>query len=134
MVTNVNVVGHASPVYKQRYVDPNSDNSLAYNYNMLLSARRSTQLVKYITSRYTGKFKFKNFLRQKIAAIGRGYVEPVKREPASAISKKKQRCGDYDCEKSRRVEITFTLKENKSAYEVMRGKRLKKNESRQRSP
>ncbi|OIQ20922.1 MAG: hypothetical protein BM556_02975 [Bacteriovorax sp. MedPE-SWde] len=111
----VNIVGHASPRYDKKYMSPISKNNQdAFNYNMELSTNRAKEIVKYIFSKEFGKFKNKNIFRQKVSAIGRSFSDPIKRSPAS--TNKDTSCGQYDCKSSRRVEIKFTLKEDKKIW------------------
>jgi chromosome segregation ATPase len=116
-INTVNIIGHASPSHRQRFVDPfDPKNRRAYNYNLDLSSDRARSIVKYIFSRSFGNFNHKGIFREKVQAIGKSFSEPVKRRPASAPTKK---CGIYDCKLSRRVEISFTLKDNKEAWETI---------------
>lgn len=117
-IQGVNIVGHASPRYQQQYISPSSDNhNEAYNYNMVLSSARAETIVMYVFSRHFGRFDNKATFRKKVAAIGRSFSEPVRRSPASKING----CGIYDCAESRRVEITFTLKENNKIWNKLEG-------------
>ena len=112
-----NVVGHASPNYKGKYVEPLSHNNLAYSYNMRLSAQRAASITNFIFGKRMGKYHYKRFLKGYTSAIGRGYTEPVRklknlkngRRPASTKSDK---CGTFDCYASQRVELSFTLKDD----------------------
>jgi len=109
----VNIVGHASPTYGKQYSSPRSvSNQEAYNYNMELSTNRAKEIVKFIFSKEFGDFSNKVMFREKVSAIGRSFSEPVLRRPSSTNTE----CGEYDCKSSRRVEIKFTLKEDKQVW------------------
>ena len=120
-INTINIIGHASPTWRQIYINPEDIlMRTAYNYNLDLSSDRARSIVKYIFSRNFGKFKYKSTLRNKVQAIGKSFSEPVKRTPAS---KKADICGkDYDCKLSRRVEISFTLKDNLDAWNKVQKK------------
>ena len=116
-INTVNIIGHASPSHRKRFVDPfNPKNRRAYNYNLDLSSDRARSIVKYIFSRNFGKFDHKGIFREKVQAIGKSFSEPIKRKPAG---KPTRSCGIYDCKLSRRVEISFTLKDNKEAWDTI---------------
>jgi flagellar motor protein MotB len=113
-INTINIVGHASPSWRQQFINPYDVNMRrAYNYNLDLSSDRARSIVKYIFSKKFGHFKYKSTLRNKVQAIGKSFSQPVKRSPAS---KKRDLCGHYDCKLSRRVEISFTLKDNLDAW------------------
>ncbi|MDA8793983.1 hypothetical protein N9N67_12105, partial [Bacteriovoracaceae bacterium] len=115
-IESFNVVGHASPTHRGRYVDPGSTNSRAYSYNMFLSAQRASSISTYIFSSRTGKFNYKSTLQRMTRSIGKGYSSPIKlkaRKGRSLASlKKKSKCKEYHCKKSQRVELSFTLKDD----------------------
>ena len=112
-IEHVNVIGHASPRYKRKFVDPNGKNSKAYNYNLDLSTSRAKSIVKYIFSKEFGAFPHKSILRDKISVVGKSYSSPIKKKNGSP---KDSTCGAYDCRLSRRVEIKFTLKDDPRFY------------------
>ncbi|OUR95343.1 hypothetical protein A9Q84_16020 [Halobacteriovorax marinus] len=111
----VNIIGHASPRYKKEFVSPNRlENEEAYIYNMELSTNRAKEIVKYIFSKDFGQFNNKSKFRQKISAIGRSFSDPISRAPSSTSH---DDCGKFDCTSSRRVEIRFTLKEDRRIWD-----------------
>ncbi|MFT6604289.1 MAG: chemotaxis protein MotB [Bacteriovoracaceae bacterium] len=115
-ISHINIIGHASPRHRQKYVDPLGNNIRAYNYNLDLSSDRARSIVKYIFGNQFDPFNFQPQFRQKVQAIGKSFSEPVLRKPSS-VSSSKSDCGKYDCKLSRRVEISFTLKDNKEVWE-----------------
>ncbi|MBL6988269.1 MAG: OmpA family protein [Bacteriovoracaceae bacterium] len=114
-ITNINIIGHASPRHQGKYVDPFDKNHQdAYNYNLDLSMRRANSIVKYIFAENFGHFPHRTELRKKVSAIGKSFSRPIDRTPASEVFKESDTfyCGNFDCKLSRRVEISFTLKDN----------------------
>jgi chromosome segregation ATPase len=105
-IENIFIVGHASPRYKGDPIDLNGPNFEAYQHNLNLSIARSISIVNFIFGEEMGEFQYRNFFRQKLFTSGKGYTSPI------ALNKdtKKNGCGIFDCRKSRRVEIFFTLK------------------------
>lgn len=111
----VNIIGHASPRYKNKYTKTTSSkNQEAYIYNMDLSTNRAKEIVKFIFSRNFGAFNNKFKFREKVSVIGRSFSNPIKRSIASVQN---EDCGEYDCSSSRRVEIRFTLKEDTKIWD-----------------
>lgn len=112
-ISSFNVVGHASPSFRGKFVSPEDHNSKAYSYNMRLSAQRASSITNYIFSNSIGEYDHKQKLQLFTKAIGQGYIKPVaapmklNRKPASTGA-----CGPYDCYSSQRVEISFTLKDD----------------------
>lgn len=115
-ISHINIIGHASPRHRQKYVDPLGNNIRAYNFNLDLSSDRARSIVKYIFGNKFNPFNFQPQFRQKVQAIGKSFSEPVLRRPSS-VKSSKINCGIYDCKLSRRVEISFTLKDNKEVWE-----------------
>ena len=113
-INHINIIGHASPRHRQKYVDPHRNNIRAYNFNLDLSSDRAREIVKFIFGKEFKGFNFRPQFRQKVQAIGKSFSEPVLRRPASKPS---NGCGKYDCKLSRRVEISFTIKDNKDVWE-----------------
>lgn len=106
-IENVFIIGHASPRHKGKPIDlENSSSDHAYKYNLDLSANRALTIAKFIFSPDMGDFSHKNLFKNKLQASGRGYTAPVLRN----VNVLENGCGVYDCARSRRVEIFFTLK------------------------
>jgi outer membrane protein OmpA-like peptidoglycan-associated protein len=112
-IDHVNVIGHASPRYKRKFINPADQNTKAYNYNLDLSTNRAKEIVKFILGQKFGEFPYKSNLRDKISVIGKSYSQPIKMSPNS---KSDPSCGIYNCSLSRRVEIKFTLKDDPRFY------------------
>ena len=106
-IISVNVTGHASPQYYQQYIDPESEDWKAYSHNLDLSLKRAQQVGYFIFSEDIGKYPYKRELRDITKISGRGYMSPILSKGESSPEK----CGPYNCRKSRRVEINFSLKD-----------------------
>tara|TARA_Y100000780_G_scaffold132772_1_gene119470 strand:- start:188429 stop:190888 length:2460 start_codon:yes stop_codon:yes gene_type:complete len=114
-IGSFNVVGHASPSFRGKYVEPDKQNSEAYSYNMRLSAQRASSIANYIFSKSIGAYPFKGELQAFAKSIGQGYIKPVMTKPKigrGLASVKEGQCGPYDCYASQRVELSFTLKDD----------------------
>ena len=116
-IKSVEIVGHASPTYQGKFVDPQSTSRQArkaLNYNMDLSYRRSKAMFNYIFDQQKMKFPYQNRMFAKAKVAGRSYLnvkppKPKGRIPASF--KRKDFCKYYDCSDSQKVAITFELTE-----------------------
>ncbi|WP_127714528.1 hypothetical protein [Halobacteriovorax sp. HLS] len=102
----VQFIGHASPIFKGKFVEPLTATKEAYDLNMDISLARSTKLFKTIFSEDFGDFPNKQELRSKVVISGKSFSEPleVKRGPAALNT---FQCGEFNCEGSQRVEILF---------------------------
>ena len=139
-IENVKIVGHASPVYGKKFIDPYDRLTGGFKYNIDLSRARAQNIAFFIVGKGIGKYRHKNTLRRKIRTEGMGYSLPVlseknvdllkrkygkgyagvyhfdpRRAPSSIKLKQTKGCGFYNCKKSRRVEITFKIKDDKKA-------------------
>lgn len=111
-INSFNVVGHASPSFRGKYVDPEDQNSKAYSYNMRLSAQRASSITNYIFSDSIGSYEHKSSLQVFTKAIGQGYIKPVPKVNVGRSLASTGTCGKFDCFSSQRVEISFTLKDD----------------------
>ena len=110
----VQFIGHSSPVYKSKFIDPLTASKEAYDVNMDVSIARARSLANIIFSEEFGFFPHKNEIRSKIVISGKSFSDPkpLMRGPASVST---IACGQYDCEGSQRVEILFEFeKEEKN--------------------
>jgi chromosome segregation ATPase len=105
-ILRINIEGHASPTFKRQFVDPDQASAKAYNYNLSLSGKRASQLVEYIFGESFTPFAYQNHMRKITNFVGYSFSRPIKSEKVSLA------CGIYDCKKSRRVVISFTLNNN----------------------
>ena len=120
-IAAVTVTGFASPRYRKKYIDPNSDDMEAYDYNMELSLKRAKKISQYIFSDNIGSYPYKKYLRSITQVAGKGYSQPVPRVATTMdVEKETERCGKFDCERSRRVEINFLLKDQYLSNDQMK--------------
>lgn len=120
-ISNINIEGHASPTYRENFVHPKIDFPEAYMHNLKLSSSRANQIVNYILAPEFKSFKYKINFRERIAAIGYSYSKPIKKIGRRLASNdpRERDCKEYDCKKSRRVEISFSLREDEDALKVL---------------
>lgn len=93
----------------QIIIEGHSDNTGSYLYNMDLSQKRATEVLKYIYSNATQNFseKEREELRKFIIANGRSNTDLVYKKN-----------GEVDQDKSRRVEIKFKLKDEEALAKI----------------
>ncbi len=110
-ITTVEVVGFASPTYKGRFVDPNSnkaDDKAALKYNMDLSYRRANSIFNYLLEN-NSQFDHQKDLLSLMKVSGRSFLEVMKvkggRTPANAA----EFCKKNDCKKAQRVVVRFSM-------------------------
>ena len=131
-IHRINIIGHASPTFGRTYVDPMQGNHKAFAYNLSLSGARAAEIMGYVLAPTFPRYTYSKELRKRTQAIGRGYLNPVPKNSskAKALAKEQAKgpainnkselaCGPYDCAKSRRVEISFTLREVSKGKKVM---------------
>ncbi len=109
-IAEIRITGHASPRFGLSYVDPKAANQTAKDYNLDLSRRRSQAIADFLFGKEIGTYPHKAEMRIYTRSEGLGHNRPV-RAPAGVVSP--EPCGPYDCAKSRRVEISFQLKDEK---------------------
>lgn len=110
-ISNVEVVGFASPTYQGRYIDPRSrkpEDKAALKYNMDLSYRRANSIFSYLVSNKNNEFDHQQDLLALMKVSGRSFLEVMKvqgRNPSSAA----EFCRKNDCKKAQKVIIRFSL-------------------------
>ncbi|PIK16659.1 OmpA family protein [Halobacteriovorax sp. JY17] len=104
---NIHIIGHSSPLFEGKYVDPTLASKRAYQFNMEISLQRAKSIVAIMIDENTN-LPHKNEIRSKLIISGKSFSEPrpLPRGPASLSQMK---CGDFDCPSSQRVEIIFEL-------------------------
>ena len=108
-IKGLNITGHTSPIYRKKFVSPEDTGSRAYQYNLKLSKERSESVRNFIVGKEIGKFKYKDQLSNfDIRVEGMSYRQPIL---ATKDTSAEDRCEQYDCRRSRRVEITFVFAE-----------------------
>lgn len=110
-ITNVEIVGFASPTYKGRFVDPRSskpEDKAALKYNMDLSYRRANSIFNYLVNNKDGEFAHQQDLLALMKVSGRSFLEVMKvqgRNPTSAA----EFCKVNDCKKAQKVIVRFSM-------------------------
>ncbi len=113
-IKNVEIIGHASPTYGGKYVNPSSlspQDQKAIRYNLDLSINRAKAIFDYIFDTRKMSYKHQKKLRSMVKVTGRGFFSGSKnRMPAQEMSQK-QFCKKFNCKKAQTVIIKFNLKE-----------------------
>ncbi len=115
LVEQIQIAGHASPRYKYKHFEPLEGSEDAYQYNLNLSFNRARQVTSYVFSKEMGEFAFRPELKNMIVVTGFSFMQPVGLQENNIL----EACGTYDCGKSRRVEISFKLKESMVLQQVI---------------
>ena len=119
-IASFNIEGHASPIYKGKYLKPNRINTIAYSYNMLLSGQRAASISSYMFGKKIGRYKYKIDLKTKTRSVGYGYTQPIKFKGSEKRSiASDNACYPYDCGLSQRVELSFTLKDDNESLDKL---------------
>lgn len=108
-IKSINIIGHASPVFQRKFVDPKGTSRIeqeAYLFNLDISAYRAREIVKYVFDERFNKVENIAFFRSRLQSVGKSFNQPIKRSPSSAEGF----CGPFDCDLSRRVELTVEFK------------------------
>jgi len=88
-------------------VEGHTDSKGGYVYNMNLSQQRAFSVVDYIFTNEINNFNHKELSKSFITANGRSYSKPLYDEN-----------GEYNPDRSRRVEFLFRLKEDEMIQEI----------------
>jgi len=111
-ISNVEIIGFASPTYKGRFIDPSSskpEDRQALKYNMDLSYQRANAIFHNLVDRKGAKdFQYQDRLQPLMKVSGRSFLEVMDvkdRKPASAADF----CRLNDCKKAQRVIIRFSM-------------------------
>ena len=112
-IKSIEIVGHASPIYLGKYVNPESlskESREALFYNMDLSYRRARSIFKYILNKRNIKYENQKDLMLYLKVTGRSYLQssPLKELPQNSMDME-EFCSKYDCEKLQSAIIRFNL-------------------------
>jgi hypothetical protein len=119
-ISSFNIEGHASPIYKGKFLKQAKINATAYSYNMLLSGQRASSISSYMFSNRIGDYKYKLDLKKKTRAVGYGYTKPVIYNGSKKRSIAAENiCYPFDCGLSQRVELSFTLKDDNDSLDKL---------------
>ncbi len=113
-ISAVEVIGFASPTYRGKFVNPNSnkpEDREALKYNMDLSYKRAKSIFNYIIDEKEINFDHRDNLVPNLKVSGRSFLDLMKmdRNVASAD----EYCKKNDCKKSQRVIIRFSMDKKK---------------------
>lgn len=113
-ISSVEVIGFASPTFRGKFVDPNSnkpEDREALKYNMDLSYKRAKSIFNYILDEKEMNFDHRRALVPNLKVSGRSFLDLMKldRNVASA----EDYCQKNDCKKSQRVIIRFSMDKKK---------------------
>ena len=112
-IETIEVVGFASPTYKNRVVDPKSleerDRS-AINYNLDLSYKRARSIFKYIFNVDKLQFDYQAQLLPMVKVTGRSFFTQEIEGAGNSQLDTKSFCREYDCNSAQNVIIRFNLK------------------------
>lgn len=109
-ISSVEVIGFASPIYRGKFVDPNSSKAgdrEALKYNMDLSYRRAKSIFNYIIDEKTMAFDHQRDLLPLMKVSGRSFLEIFKSDRKAASAQ--DFCKVNDCKKAQRVIIRFSM-------------------------
>lgn len=113
-ISSVEVIGFASPTYKNRIIDPNSnkpDDLEGIKYNMDLSYRRAKSIFNYILDNREMNFQYRDELVPNLKVSGRSFLDLMKQD--RSIASVQEYCQKNDCKKSQRVIIRFSMDKKK---------------------
>lgn len=116
-IASINIEGHASPSFRGRYVSPDDINAPAYSHNLNLSGRRAQSIANYIFGQEIKNYDYKIPLRSLTQAVGHGFIRPIRKKLKERAVASLTECGPYDCSKSQRVELSFTLKDDRESIQ-----------------
>jgi outer membrane protein OmpA-like peptidoglycan-associated protein len=109
-IKEVKVGGHASPVYKGKYMSPEDESPLAryaQYYNLELSFKRAQAVFQFI--KFDMFFPHKaEFMKKLTDVSGHGYLK-AKSVPKLYVGKFAKCADEYNCEKERYVVLTFQM-------------------------
>ena len=111
-ISNVEIVGFASPTFQGKYIDPrslNADDRAAVNYNLDLSYNRARSIFNHIFDQSKMQFKYQKKLLPLVKVTGRSFFDQADRGVASESPD--SFCRKNDCAKLQRVIIKFNLKD-----------------------
>lgn len=113
-ISSVEVIGFASPTYKGRVIDPNSnkpEDRDGLKYNMDLSYKRAKSIFNYILDNKEMSFQHRDALVPNLKVSGRSFLDLMKHD--RSIASIEDYCKKNDCKKSQRVIIRFSMDKKK---------------------
>ncbi|MCC2677685.1 MAG: microtubule-binding protein [Pseudobdellovibrio sp.] len=113
-ISAVEIIGFASPTYKGKVIDPNSNRPLdreGLKYNMDLSYKRAKSIFNYILDNGEMDFEYRDTLVPNLKVSGRSFLDLMKQD--RSIASVEDYCKKNDCKKSQRVIIRFSMDKKK---------------------
>ncbi len=113
-ISSVEVIGFASPTYKGRVIDPNSNKEgdrEGLKYNMDLSYKRAKSIFNYILDNREMNFSYRDDLVPNLKVSGRSFLDLMKQD--RSVASVEDYCKKTDCKKSQRVIIRFSMDKKK---------------------
>lgn len=113
-ISNVEIVGFASPTYQGKFVDPTSldpSDRQAVNYNLDLSYARARSIFNYVFDQNKMAFKYQKELLPLVKVTGRSFLSQADQKRGVANETSRSFCEKNDCAKLQRVIIKFNLKD-----------------------
>lgn len=113
-ISSVEVIGFASPTYRGKFVDPNSnrpEDRDAIKYNMDLSYKRAKSIFNYILDGNEMNFEHRQPLVKHLTVSGRSFLDLMRMD--RNIASAEDYCKKNDCKKSQRVIIRFSVDKKK---------------------
>jgi hypothetical protein len=113
-ISTVEVIGFASPTYKGRFIDPNSNKTEdrdGLKYNMDLSYKRAKSIFNYILDNREMNFEYRDALVPNLKVSGRSFLDLMKQD--RSIASVQDYCKKVDCKKKQRVIIRFSMDKKK---------------------
>ena len=111
-ISAVEIIGFASPTYKNRVIDPKSldpADKKAAEYNMDLSYQRARSIYLYAFDTDVMRYNHQKEMRALVKVSGKSFFEAAKITREVASETPATFCKKFDCKKSQRVLIKFTV-------------------------
>ncbi len=113
-INAVEIVGFASPTYKNRVVDPNSlepSDRRAIDYNLDLSYKRARAIFQHIFDTNKMNFVYQSKLLPLVKVTGRSFFTQAIEGKEDTQMDMKSFCKKFDCNSAQKVIIRFNLKD-----------------------
>jgi hypothetical protein len=110
-ISNVEVIGFASPTYQGRFIDPKStkpEDKAALKYNMDLSYKRANAIFQHIVDEKNPGFSNQQELMSLMKVSGRSFLDVFKIKDRN-IASAAEFCRVNDCRKAQRVIVRFSI-------------------------
>jgi len=111
-IAAIEIIGFASPTYQDRVINPNSlsaVNQSAINYNLDLSYKRARSIFNHVFNPDKLAFNYQKNMLPLVKVTGRSFfTEEIEGTRADKLDLE-QFCKAYDCQKSQKVVVRFTL-------------------------